>query len=179
MRKFVVDTERFFGEDAMTFNVHQLLHVCDSIRDWGPGWAHSGFPFETENGHTLKQIHAANGVHNQIVRFLGLQRSYEIMLNHEKMKQNFPIAEAYIESSNTKITKNSIKINEIRYLGAFGDEKWIQELKLSRTSRSYKRIVKDSCLYATCLKVNNQSDNSFAMFSDERYVHLYEFIVDL
>ena len=83
--------------------------------------------------------------------------------------------------TNTKITKNSIKINEIRYLGAFGDvdEKWIQELELSRTSRSYKRTVKDSCLYATCLKVNDRSDNSFAMLSDKRYAHLYKFISDL
>ena len=47
---FVAKTEALYGKEAMTFNVHQLLHLAASVRDWGPLWSHSGFPFESGNG---------------------------------------------------------------------------------------------------------------------------------
>ena len=38
------------GERYYTANVHQLLHLADSVRYLGPLWAHSTFPFEDTNG---------------------------------------------------------------------------------------------------------------------------------
>ncbi|XP_064472838.1 uncharacterized protein LOC135387660 [Ornithodoros turicata] len=38
------------GSISRAFNVHCLGHLTRSVVDFGPLWAHSGFPFETANG---------------------------------------------------------------------------------------------------------------------------------
>ena len=43
LKKFVALTEYYYGKDAMSYNVHQLLHVTQSVVNWGPLWAHSGY----------------------------------------------------------------------------------------------------------------------------------------
>lgn len=40
----------YIGERYYTANVHQLLHLADSVRYLGPLWVHSTFPFEDTNG---------------------------------------------------------------------------------------------------------------------------------
>ncbi|XP_043469590.1 uncharacterized protein LOC122503198 [Leptopilina heterotoma] len=40
----------------MTFNVHLLLHLAESVYNWGPLWAHSAFAFESGNGQLLKNV---------------------------------------------------------------------------------------------------------------------------
>lgn len=39
-------------------------------------------------------------------------------------------------------------------------------------------MVKNSCLYSSCLKVNRRSDNSFAKLNDGRFIKMDKFIVD-
>lgn len=60
LKLFVELTQRYFGKAAMTFNVHQLLHLVESVRNWGPLWAHSTFAFEAGNHTLLQAIHCAN-----------------------------------------------------------------------------------------------------------------------
>ena len=62
----------------MTYNVHQLLHICDSVYNWGPFWAHSAFSFELANHQLLLAIHSATGVILQIIRSLNIQYSIQI-----------------------------------------------------------------------------------------------------
>ena len=45
-QKFVYYYELLYGEEQMTFNVHALLHVVDSIRQTGPLYVNSAFYFE-------------------------------------------------------------------------------------------------------------------------------------
>ena len=40
----------YTGERYCTANVHILRHFADSVRNMGPLWAHSTFPFEDANG---------------------------------------------------------------------------------------------------------------------------------
>lgn len=51
-------------------------------------------------------------------------------------------------------------------------------MNLSCDSETFRRIVKNSCLYCSCQKSNRKSDNSFAILQDGRYVRIIEFIVD-
>ena len=68
LKKFVVYTEEYYSANAMTFNIHQLLHLAQSIADWGPLWAHSGYCFENGNGQLVRKIQAAKGVIHQLCR---------------------------------------------------------------------------------------------------------------
>ncbi|XP_011859092.1 PREDICTED: uncharacterized protein LOC105556604 isoform X2 [Vollenhovia emeryi] len=47
--KFVVQFQEYFGKSSMTFNIHLLLHLSTSVKNWGPLWTHNTFPFENEN----------------------------------------------------------------------------------------------------------------------------------
>ncbi|KAG0444676.1 hypothetical protein HPB47_013520, partial [Ixodes persulcatus] len=44
---FVGMTGRLYGAAAMTFNLHQLLHLAEAVRQLGPLWGHSAFEFES------------------------------------------------------------------------------------------------------------------------------------
>lgn len=65
---FVVHYEMFYGESAMTFNIHTLLHICQSIRKTGLLCTNSAFPFES-NICTLKTfVNGPKGMDRQMAR---------------------------------------------------------------------------------------------------------------
>lgn len=67
LSKFVYRVEDLYGKAAMTFNVHQLLHLPQSVQQLGPLWSHSTFVFESGNGTLLNLISDANGVPHQVL----------------------------------------------------------------------------------------------------------------
>ena len=40
----------------MTFNIHSLLHVVESVRKNGPLWSNSAFPLEGNIYHLKKNV---------------------------------------------------------------------------------------------------------------------------
>lgn len=52
---------------AMTFNVHQLLHLAKNVKQLGPLWSHLTFISESGSGTLLKLVSDANGVPLQIL----------------------------------------------------------------------------------------------------------------
>ncbi len=50
----------------MTVNVHCLLHLPEYMRNLGPLWAHSCFPFETANEKILTLYHGSQSVEKQV-----------------------------------------------------------------------------------------------------------------
>ena len=54
------------GEKHMTINIHSLLHIPDIVKNLGPLWAHSCFPFEAANGELLKLFHGSQSVEKQV-----------------------------------------------------------------------------------------------------------------
>lgn len=79
LHEFVSQAEEYYGISAMSYNVHQLLHIVKNIHDWGPLWAHSTFSFEAANHKLLKAIHCAKGIILQIVRYNNIQRFVQIL----------------------------------------------------------------------------------------------------
>ena len=54
------------GQRHYTFNVHQLLHMADAVRNLGPLLAHSVFPFEDTNGWLGDLFHGTRSPHKQV-----------------------------------------------------------------------------------------------------------------
>ena len=50
----------------MTMNVHNLLHLPQVVKNLGPLWSHSCFPFESANGDMLKLFHGSQAVEKQV-----------------------------------------------------------------------------------------------------------------
>jgi hypothetical protein len=64
---FVMTFPVLYGERFQTLNLHSLLHLSDCVRNLGPIWAYSCFPFETANGDVTKLFHGTQHVDMQIV----------------------------------------------------------------------------------------------------------------
>ncbi|KAH9383003.1 hypothetical protein HPB48_023638 [Haemaphysalis longicornis] len=77
LKKFVEGVPTLYNDAALTFNVHQLVHLAKSVRMTGPMWVTSTFPFEGGNGDLLKLVSAAKGVPQQIAERCVMRESLQ------------------------------------------------------------------------------------------------------
>ncbi|XP_057338511.1 uncharacterized protein LOC130676372 [Microplitis mediator] len=63
---FINGVNDLYGEKELSFNVHSLSHLAQSVKNWGPLWAHDCFTFENFNQEILESIQSSNGVAHQI-----------------------------------------------------------------------------------------------------------------
>ena len=50
----------------MTMNMHQLKHLSECVKHWGPLWGYSCFCFESLNGHLKKLFHGTKDMSVQV-----------------------------------------------------------------------------------------------------------------
>ena len=62
LKKFVRQMEVLYGLSSCTFNVHQMTHLANGVRNCGPLWATSAFMFEANNHVLLKMFHGTQNV---------------------------------------------------------------------------------------------------------------------
>ena len=165
----------------MTFNIHQLTHISQSVADWGPLWAHSGYTFESGNGQIVKTVHAAKGVINQVCRNLSMTESLIMMEQHISAKEHSPVKEYcfYLEN---RCTQKTYKMGINRYFGRHSapDRAFIADIPLQDRDhyKAYKKLIKNQCVYKSSKKVLQRSDNSFDQTNNQEYIHITQFIVD-
>ena len=107
----------------MTFNIHQLLHLAQSVANWGPLWSHWGYPFEAGNGQLLKAAHASKGVLHQLCCFVTGDFSMRILQKHNIQKEDSAMND-FIYYLENRCTKKTVKVDGNRY---FGKRKVIDE----------------------------------------------------
>ena len=76
LTKFVIQTEVLYGLKSCTFNVHQLVHLADSVRNCGPLWASAAFIFEYNNHVLQKMFHGTQHIPQQIVEFCMISKRF-------------------------------------------------------------------------------------------------------
>lgn len=86
LKKFVIEFQRIYGKDHMTFNIHLLTHIAQSVKQWGPLWATSAFPFESNMGTLLKYFNGTQNVPSQIVRKFMLWKELPEKAKHTSAK---------------------------------------------------------------------------------------------
>lgn len=62
LKKFVQQMEVLYGLSYCTFNVHQMTHFANGVRNCGPLWATSSFIFEANNHVLLKMFYGTQHV---------------------------------------------------------------------------------------------------------------------
>ncbi|XP_057329179.1 uncharacterized protein LOC130670022 [Microplitis mediator] len=75
---FVCDCQKFYQVSFITFNVHSLLHIVESVRKNGPSWATSTYAFENNIYNLKRKVSGPNEVLNQManrtLRYNNFQR---------------------------------------------------------------------------------------------------------
>ena len=46
-----------YSGSRVSLKVHQLSHITNCVRNWGPLWTHSCFPFESINGRLKEHFY--------------------------------------------------------------------------------------------------------------------------
>ena len=57
-----------YGADNVLYNVHLLIHLFESVENWGAPWASSAFLYEDIGGFLANQLHGTSYVMEQITR---------------------------------------------------------------------------------------------------------------
>uniref|UniRef100_A0ABD2W9U7 Ubiquitin-like protease family profile domain-containing protein n=1 Tax=Trichogramma kaykai TaxID=54128 RepID=A0ABD2W9U7_9HYME len=187
LHRFVSRIESLY-EDVrlMTFNVHQLLHACKSILNWGPAWSISTFCFESANHYVLKSIKCANSVPEQVMRFIKMSHNVSVLENHicnivedEVMRYCNDILKS--KSQHVIVFNNILYFNRLkneklvvnfRHIEQCNVENFIRDMK---NGKKFLKIVKDNCLYESVLMRKNRSNNSFALLDNGLYVRIIAF----
>lgn len=169
---FVNNCQKLYGPKFMTFNVHCLLHMAESVRRNGPLWATSAYPFES-NLHQLKQdITGPKGTMHQIAtRFL---RRHNL--------QNYVLSQGNEDSWNfCKTIINKRKIITLNYVRDIDGALLIR-------NRSKRDMIKNPAEYARCIlegkmyhsKLYNmakKTDNTYVYLKDGRVGQIRKFIL--
>lgn len=75
LQQFVVQFEVFYGKEYMTMNVHGLTHIAEHVKNLGPLWSYSLFPFEQYNGKLKKYVTSSNDILSQITTKYLIERN--------------------------------------------------------------------------------------------------------
>lgn len=75
LQHFCLMFSALYTKGKETINIHSLLHLTDDVRNLGPLWTHSCFPFESYNGNLLKLFHGSQNVELQIVSAIAITQS--------------------------------------------------------------------------------------------------------
>ncbi|GBL75890.1 hypothetical protein AVEN_234232-1 [Araneus ventricosus] len=156
LTEFAIETEVLFGPAAMTFNVHQMLHMTSSVRDLGPLWAHSTFVFEGGNGKMLNLVTAAKGVPLQILNRFSMEKKLEHLMSqghnsekvikfYERLHSNNPLKNCRAIGSGInmlgkeKVSRTFNKTEVQAYVAAIG--------AVPEVVSEYSRMIMNSRMY--------------------------------
>lgn len=67
LKKFHLEFAKLYGEHNLVYNTHLLTHIPQCVRNFGPLWAFSNFPFEDFNGVLKSYVSGTTDVLQQIV----------------------------------------------------------------------------------------------------------------
>lgn len=168
--EYVHKVEKYFGKFEMTYNVHQLLHLAESVRKWGPLWSHTAFPFESDIGNLKKIVKASRGIPHQVIRNIEISRAcsiindnpdnigYEVGEFHERASRRHCISGKRCRGGEVVIGPG------INYLGyAIG-------LPETGQYKEYTRVIADGVRYGVRGPVNlGQKDDSYVELVDGTY----------
>ena len=178
--QFVFEAETLYSMTAMTYNVHQMLHIAKSVYDWGPLWAHSAFAFETANRDVLSAIKSAKGVILQIVRHINLKQ-IENVLEEAVYPQSSAIVKRFCQTIDSTKFQRVTKTSNVTYLGRSRDIdlSLLREFNISDNYKVYSRMVMKGCLFGSSTKINKRSCNYFAQLRNKQFIKMKYFILDI
>ena len=161
LRKFVIMTAHLYGKKYVSFNVHQLCHISNSVERWGPAWAISAFPFEGNNQVLLKLIHGTQCIPQQIAERFQLYRS-----TLRVAKNSMHNAESQCQEMHTKLIHigaymphNFTAVGKIKLLGKSSTKQLNVEdraaiegllgVQVHRAVKYFQRFEHGGCLYTS------------------------------
>lgn len=155
LNRFVKDHQKLFGKCGMVMNVHLVKHLCESVRQLGPLWCHSAFPFERNNGCLLKMVNGTTDVLYQMSSKYALKKS---------LKKNFEMNE-----TDPAFCGRSVPISE-KTLSVVNYDSLTRVNLSNEKLQAYKRLKIGKTIYTSKLYTRpKKSVDYFIQLEDERF----------
>lgn len=185
LTKFVIDIDKLYGSQHVSYNVHLLMHISDCVRNWGMVWNYSNFMFENYNGILKKYVYSSQKAAHQIAqRFLTFQ-----YIKNSYSANNFfySVAGEMFDSLNRGFNFNSLKCNGL-VIGKSSilDDKLVLQHFAAFTGKncekvfSFKRIFHKNLYIPKGLEHSNnkKSANCIVINKEQQYAVL-KFLVSV
>ena len=176
LKEFVEQTENLYDITAMTFNLHQLLHICKNVLNWGPLWTISTFSFESANHYLLKAIKSSKGVTQQIIRFINI--NHRLLILEKKI---IPTAKSdVVRYCNEILAGRAQKVHcsgEIMYFHKTSVIECMKNVGLEDNVEIYLKCVKDHCLYESYLTRKSRFDNTIVKLNNGVFIRIICFVI--
>ncbi|XP_075144943.1 uncharacterized protein LOC142219991 [Haematobia irritans] len=174
LKYFVKEFQKIYGKHCMTYNVHQLLHMCLYVERWGPLWATSAFPFESHNGVLAKTAHGTKNLGKEIMNNLkisegaiNLRKMFEVpqlsfskphvfhtfgkSVNYELNSQESNIANTYFKDLKTLIFFSRCQIDNVIYTSLLYKKTKTNNYTIRLVHKNDKEIYGHiSCFFIYC-----------------------------
>jgi len=169
---FVKGFQDFYGTSAMTFNVHLVSHLLDSVKNTGPLWATSAFCFESNMGKYKDYVTGPTGVKVQIVSKALKYDLLDNVLNNGKSSQT--CIKFHNSISRHKVCSINDTFQKVLCLGKF-----IEAFVDGNPVEVYMRLLINNTVFNTKEYSDSsvKNDNSFVKLKDNSYgqiLHIYK-----
>ncbi len=157
--EFVLLTESLYGKQEVSYNIHLLTHLAESVRRHGPLSLTSTFVFEGHNGRLLKLFNGTQHVPLQITQ--NLARLKELKILSRVYIAEDSLAHEYVSSTlrGYSLCKNVARVSSCNFFG----HGQVKELPMSQhillqdsgihteqnQATYFQRFVCDGTLYST------------------------------
>ena len=188
--KFVYDFGELYGQENVSFNVHLLTHLTDSVRKQGPLWATSAFVFEDANQQILKLCHGTQAIEVQVVtRFLGFRKA---MFEARKClaMANETVLDVFKKLTNTHLPiQKALKVNtDFVGLGAPQNivlsplecvalDECVGERITARRGITYQRALCNNLLVTNCQYADKHRRNNSVVQIRGQYFIIYKIVL--
>ena len=85
LSQFYEDFSKLYGINNCSLNVHNVCHLARYVKNLGPLWAWSCFPFESMNGNKLAGVHGTGDVCQQILWSIQAVKRLDVDARHISM----------------------------------------------------------------------------------------------
>lgn len=155
-----------YSDRDLTYNAHQLAHLVQSVKRWGPLWATSAFPFENYNGFIANCVHGNKHMGQEIVHILTIAQGVQVLKNrvtadeHDTNVEDHELKKYQLLGKNVTVDLNDVERQLLLSKGLYSmdDVKVYTRAKINKeiyTSNSYKITKTNS--YTVQIKMHNNS----------------------
>lgn len=182
---FVRGVEKLYGPNFMSYNVHILNHLAESVSRWSSVQYVSTYAYENGNGELKDVLHAHRGIPHQIQRFLSQKQALQILKNHfssaktnefiESISSKPHMDKAFRVGDDSILTGSSTRLvptdEETFLLGEFAIE--------SETCEVYAKMIHNKCVYTSnSIQKKSITDNSVAVLHSGVVVLIHKIVYD-
>lgn len=180
LNKFLREFELIYGLKNCSINIHQTVHLPQSVLTLGPLWTNDCFGYEDLNGQYLSAINGTRHIDSQVIRShnqqLKLHRFFDQLPEGKmkdfcfKRKQNSEICEKLQEGC---YTIGTYKTYDDDYKIPNYVEQAVGHLLPARKIEEYSRLLKNTKLYVSERYTRAiQTSSSYILYRDNTGYHL-------